>query len=153
MAAIMNRIVFYTFIAALSVANLTACSTPKQVQQLANAPELAPCPDTPNCVSSLASDPAQQVEAFVANNDNDWQRLQTALLNLPRSYPLARAEHYLHVEVHSAVMRFRDDVELRYHPEQQRVDVRSASRLGRYDFGVNQQRVESLREHYHRREH
>ncbi|WP_284450181.1 DUF1499 domain-containing protein [Spongiibacter tropicus] len=128
--------------------SLGACSAPPAVQQLEKAPELAPCPSSPNCVSSLSRDDSQYVPAFTANTADDWQRLQSLLLSSPRSYPLARADHYLHVEVRSALLRFRDDVELRYSPEQQRIDVRSASRLGHYDFGVNRQRVDALRARY-----
>ena len=42
-------------------------------------------------------------------------------------------------------MRYRDDVELLYTPDKNRVDVRSASKIGYYDFGVNRERIEALR--------
>ena len=136
------------FLALLVTTSLSACSSPSTVRQLASVPELAPCPATPNCVSSLSRDTSQRVPAFTAETAADWQRLQALLLSSPRSYPIARATHYLHVEVHSALLRFRDDVELRYSPKQQRIDVRSASRLGHYDFGVNRQRIDALRARY-----
>jgi uncharacterized protein (DUF1499 family) len=42
-------------------------------------------------------------------------------------------------------MKFVDDLELWFDPVNQTVQVRSASRVGRKDFGVNRQRVEALR--------
>ena len=44
-------------------------------------------------------------------------------------------------------MRFVDDVELYYDEKAGLIHVRSASRLGRRDFGVNRKRVEALRSH------
>lgn len=143
----MNR-VFHTAFALLTYGLLTACSTPPPLSNPPSPPAIKPCPERPNCVSSLANDAPQRVSPFWATREEDWQRLQQLLLALPRSQAIARSEHYLHVEIHSAILRFRDDVQLWYSPAKQRIDVRSASRLGHYDFGVNRQRIENLRSDY-----
>ena len=52
---------------------------------------------------------------------------------------------YLHAECQSALMGFVDDLELHAQPDAGRIDVRSASRLGYGDLGVNRRRVETLR--------
>jgi len=57
---------------------------------------------------------------------------------------------YLHAEFRSALFGFVDHVELRLDEAANRIDVRSASRTGYYDFGVNRRRVEEIRERFAR---
>jgi uncharacterized protein (DUF1499 family) len=52
---------------------------------------------------------------------------------------------YLYAEFRTRLLRFVDDVELAYDEQAGVIHVRSASRLGRRDFGVNRARVEALR--------
>jgi uncharacterized protein (DUF1499 family) len=54
----------------------------------------------------------------------------------------------LRVEFTSRVFRFVDDVDLRIDAAARVIHVRSASRVGRYDFGVNRRRVEALRSRF-----
>ena len=63
---------------------------------------------------------------------------------IPRSRIITETEQYLHVEVRSKVFRFVDDLELLLAPDRELI-VRSASRVGRGDFGVNAARVAGLR--------
>jgi uncharacterized protein (DUF1499 family) len=58
-------------------------------------------------------------------------------------------ENYIHAEFTSAVFRFVDDVEFLFTKEQDgevMVDIRSASRVGHSDFGVNRKRMEDIRD-------
>jgi len=57
---------------------------------------------------------------------------------------------YLHEEFRSALFGFVDDVEFRMDEPAGRIDVRSASRTGYYDFGVNRRRVEEIRARFSR---
>ena len=57
----------------------------------------------------------------------------------------------MHAEIRSPLFGFVDDLELRIDPDRARVDVRSASRVGRSDLGANRRRVEVLRERLTRR--
>jgi uncharacterized protein (DUF1499 family) len=52
---------------------------------------------------------------------------------------------YLYAEYQSKLMGYVDDVELLLDDKARLVHVRSASRLGRKDFGVNRERIEALR--------
>jgi uncharacterized protein (DUF1499 family) len=52
---------------------------------------------------------------------------------------------YLYAQCTTRWLKFVDDLELWFDPDNQVVQVRSASRVGRKDFGVNRQRVELLR--------
>lgn len=110
--------------------------------------KLAPCPSSPNCVSSADTDEYHHIAAFLVTSPAQWQLLQKTLLTMPRTRQLERSENYIHAVVTSKILRFKDDVELLYQPDKQQAQVRSASRLGRSDFSVNRNRVEELRNNY-----
>lgn len=55
---------------------------------------------------------------------------------------------YIHAEAQTPWLKFVDDVEFWFNPAQGVIEVRSASRLGREDFGVNRERVEAIRQRY-----
>jgi uncharacterized protein (DUF1499 family) len=57
---------------------------------------------------------------------------------------------YLHVEYRSAAFGFVDDVEFLLDAAGSRIEVRSASRTGYYDFGTNRRRVEEIRSRFAR---
>lgn len=109
---------------------------------------LAPCPDRPNCVSTLAPDAAHRVEPFRLRGDPAvaWSAAREAVAALPRTRIVESETGYLRAEATSRLFRFVDDLELLLVPEARRIDVRSASRVGYSDLGVNRARVESLRE-------
>lgn len=110
--------------------------------------QLSACPTTPNCVSSLAKDPAAHVAAFSANPQNpsaDWDRLLRAI-RLEGGEILVNDGHYLHAVFTSRLFRFRDDLEAVLNAD--RIDIRSASRAGQSDLGQNRKRVGKIRQHY-----
>ncbi len=112
---------------------------------------LSPCPDRPNCVSSQAPDPDHYVEplSYEGSREEARQRLKQVITDLPRAVITAESPaespDYIRAEFTSALFRFVDDVEF-YFPEEPVIHVRSASRLGYSDLGVNRQRVETIRE-------
>jgi uncharacterized protein (DUF1499 family) len=108
---------------------------------------LAPCPDSPNCVSSDAPDESHHIEAFplAAPPAQAWSELEAVLKDTPRVSIIQLSSDYLHAEFKSAVFRFVDDVEFHLRPTEDLIAVRSASRTGYYDFGANRSRIEDLR--------
>lgn len=108
---------------------------------------LAACPPSPNCVSSLAADAAHRVEPlrFDGTAAAAVARMTEVVRSLPRSSVVSATETYLHVEFRSAVFGFVDDVEFLVDEAAGLVHIRSASRVGSYDFGVNRRRVERIR--------
>lgn len=112
--------------------------------------KLAPCPSTPNCVCSQASDEEHHIEpiAYTGSAEEAWKRLQTMLHNRPRTRVVTVNDHYLHAECWTPVFRFVDDVEFVLDPEGSVIHVRSASRVGRSDLGVNRRRVEGMRQKF-----
>ena len=112
------------------------------------ARSLAPCPSRPNCVSTLAEDAAHRVEplALRVPAEQGWEALRDAVAALPRTRIVATGDGYLRAETTSRLFRFVDDLEAQLAPGAARIDVRSASRVGYSDLGVNRARVEALRE-------
>lgn len=102
---------------------------------------LTSCPESPNCVSSKSTDK----EHRVAPLKGTLQEIRRVVLKMDRATIVTQNENYLYVEYTSAIMGFVDDVEFLYDPGQQMVQVRSASRLGKSDLGVNRKRIEFIR--------
>jgi uncharacterized protein (DUF1499 family) len=111
-----------------------------------NESRLAHCPASPNCVSSLASTESQRVEAL--RYSGDAAQAQSRLLNVLKGMESVRIVHleedYIHAEFRSALLGFVDDVEFLFDPPGA-IQMRSASRLGYSDFGVNRERVAAIR--------
>jgi len=69
---------------------------------------------------------------------------------MKRTKIVTEKEDYIHVEFRSAIWRFVDDVEFYLGDDGETIHVRSASRMGRSDMGVNRKRVERIREKFNR---
>lgn len=108
---------------------------------------LAPCPSSPNCVSSLAPDATHRIAPipFTGRAAAAIGRLTALVRALPRTAVISTTERYLYVEFTSAVFRFVDDVEFFADESAGVIQVRSASRVGSSDLGVNRKRIESIR--------
>lgn len=108
---------------------------------------LAPCPSSPNCVSSDDVDAAHLTSPFqlTVPAAEAWRAVRATLAGLPRVKIITETDNYLHAECSSAFFGFVDDLELHLRQAQNLVAARSAARLGHSDFGVNRKRVEHLR--------
>jgi len=102
---------------------------------------LAPCKRSPNCVSSQAN-PAD-LEHYIAPIHGTLEAARRALHELQRVMIISDTENYVYAEFRTPLMRYVDDVEFFF--DGAVIHVRSCSRLGRRDFGVNRKRVEQLR--------
>ena len=96
---------------------------------------------TPNCVSSQA-DPADR-EHYIAPIKAGFSRVRKAVESMPGATVIEEQPDYLYAEYRTRLLGFVDDVE--FLRGDGVIHVRSASRLGRRDFGVNRSRIESLR--------
>jgi len=106
---------------------------------------LYPCPDSPNCVCSEAHSQKNiehAVQAIPAG-DGVWEALRRSMVDLGGAIEFDDGD-YLHATFVSPVFRYVDDVELRRDRSDERIHIRSASRAGRSDFGVNRNRVEQI---------
>jgi uncharacterized protein (DUF1499 family) len=108
---------------------------------------LVPCPNSPNCMSTQATDAAHAIApySFDGSADAARERLKGAIARMPGATLVTENDRYLHYEFTSRLMGFVDDVEFLIEPETHTIQFRSASRLGYSDFGVNRKRMEAIR--------
>ncbi len=109
--------------------------------------KLPPCKDTPNCVSSQATDKLHYIPPFKISGDSTlaWQELRKVIQNHDRMSITHETEDTLHAEAISLVLHFVDDVDAILDAKAGLIHIRSASRVGHSDFGVNRKRVETFR--------
>ncbi|MGL6071524.1 DUF1499 domain-containing protein [Craterilacuibacter sp.] len=130
-----------------STLGLAACAGTMPNNLGVKSGQLAACPASPNCVSSQApaSDGQHHIAALrLRAADVSWQQVVAVVSRLPRTTLVRQEEGYLHAESRSALLGFVDDVELYRAPGASLLELRSASRLGLSDFGVNRARAQSL---------
>ena len=112
-----------------------------------NNNQLSPCPDSPNCVVSQNGDEKHSIAAIPYTGDRATAKetLLKVLSVVPRTEVVEDSDNYIHAESTSRIFKFVDDVEF-YLPEDGNViHVRSASRVGESDLGVNRRRIEQIR--------
>lgn len=115
--------------------------------------KLAPCPDSPNCVSTQSAYPAHALAPFTYTGTapDAIAGLRKIVAGMKRALIMAETDTYLHIEFTSAVFRFVDDVEFVVDETEKKIHVRSASRIGYSDFGVNRRRIERIRQVWQKR--
>lgn len=112
---------------------------------------LRPCPASPNCVSSLAAEDSQHRVpplSWTGGLDQAKARLRQAVLAAGNVTFIVEEDTYWHVEFRSRIFRFVDDGEFLFDPQARLVHVRSASRAGYSDLGVNRKRIEEIRSRF-----
>lgn len=104
--------------------------------------KLAPCPGSPNCVNSQSNHPQSKIAPLppVAIAD-----IKKVIESMERTEIIEATDTYLYAEFTSKLMGYVDDVEFYLDQNKNVVHVRSASRLGKSDLGVNRQRIEDIR--------
>lgn len=109
--------------------------------------KLAPCPNSPNCVSSQATDPEHSITAiaYKSSPEDAIAQLKQVIQAQENAKIVTEGADYLYVEFTSKLMGFVDDVEFYLDKSKSTIEVRSASRLGQSDLGVNRQRIETVR--------
>jgi len=108
---------------------------------------MTPCPSSPNCVSSDAQNKEHLIAPLqlVGPSESAWTVVRDYLSKRPRTQIVTENPGYLHAECRSSLFGFVDDLELNLRSSEGIIAVRSASRLGYSDLGVNRRRIEELR--------
>jgi uncharacterized protein (DUF1499 family) len=105
--------------------------------------KLLPCPNSPNCVNSQSMSIQSQIDPLPPVGIPE---LKKVIEGMERTTIIQATDTYLYAEFKSKLMGYVDDVEFYLDPQAHVIHVRSASRLGKSDLGVNRQRIETIRE-------
>jgi len=97
--------------------------------------ELKPCIQVSHCVRE---------ELDVEIIDSPFEKVKDIIKNSSRTKIVESDDDYLHAEVTSRIMKYVDDLEISFFPEKNNLTIRSESRVGEGDFGVNRKRVDSI---------
>jgi uncharacterized protein (DUF1499 family) len=144
MNSVISTLIVVIVISGVLLTILSCASNPPKVQLVDG--RLRACPDSPNCVSSESDRASSRVEplTFQGPPEKAWSNLKETLHEMGGKIQEDR-EGYLWATFTSRVFRFVDDVEFRMVSTDGMIHVRSGSRVGYSDLGVNRRRVEKLR--------
>lgn len=112
---------------------------------------LEPCSKTPNCVSSIEPIGSKNYISplrYTGEKELAYRNLVVLLESSPGARIVDKQANYIEAEFKSAIFRFVDDVEFLFSSDQSVIEVRSASRVGYYDFGKNRRRIEDIRKRW-----
>ena len=132
---------------------LTACAGTPPAELGVIDGKLRACPESPNCVQTYNAADADHYQAPLipkADIESSKQAIKTAIVDsggkIITEKTLPIQGYYLHAEYQSTLMRFVDDVEVVVSPTS--IQLRSASRLGHSDLGVNAERYQQIKANY-----
>lgn len=129
--------------ALITILFLSGCTGPPgKPQSMQVLPE---CGWLPNCVNTQSGQGEQGSKPVFANAEQ-WQKIKLWISAQPDWEVTVDNKHFIQAIVKTPRMRFRDDVQLLFLPDAEMIHIRSSSRLGISDMGVNAQRVETLRQ-------
>ena len=113
--------------------------------------QLPPCTSLLNCVCSIDKDKKSYTLPLQFDNDpaSAWSSIQKTIEHSGGKI-VERTDDYLWATYTTPLMRYVDDVQLKLDTENNNIHIRSASRIGRRDFGVNRNRVEMLRTQFNK---
>lgn len=124
--------------------------------------KLKPCPDSPNCVCSEESRASHQVSPLKLPTPLPPKEIGSKVATMPGATliktlegpvedgtygPVPAGQFLIHLEFRTPLIGFVDDVQLAGKSGDATLQVRSASRAGHSDLGVNRKRVEAIRLH------
>lgn len=133
----------YRFVLALTALLLFGCTSAPE--KPAAGATLPPCGPLPNCVNSEIGEGGEAVDPIAAS-PAQWRALKTWLAGQPDWTVTTDSGDFVQAVAKTPLMRFRDDVQLRFDAAAGVIQVRSSSRLGIGDMGANRARVEMLRQ-------
>jgi len=141
----MKKTVAIVFGVALLV---SACAGERPANLGVTNGNLAVCPDSPNCVSSQTGDERHRIEPFATGDNPDaaFARLAEIIRRRPDATVIDSTANYLRVELRTTF--FTDDAEFLLDRERRLIYLRSASRVGYSDLGLNRRRLEELRSQF-----
>ena len=128
----------------------SGCSAPRPDNLGLKNNLLLSCPKSPNCVVSQTSGPKHQIHPihYTSSVEIAKERLNQVILSMVDTRIITQNKVYWHVEFTTRWLRFIDDVEFYFPESEALIHLRSASRSGYWDLGVNRKRVEEIRSRF-----
>lgn len=112
--------------------------------------KLAPCPSSPNCVSTQSTDDAKKMSPLPFKGT--MKETKDKIIDIVKGYSgttiVEEREDYLHTTFKTKLLKFTDDVEFYFDEDEQVVHFRSASRMGYSDLGKNKSRMNEISNSY-----
>ena len=134
-----------------AIFSMTACSQAQQnpigVKVVNSKVQLKPCPDSPNCINTeFSENTSHYIPPLIYHKENSAEVLGKAeqLILDMGGHIVQNKGNYIAATFTSMIFRFVDDFEIRNDEENHTLHIRSASRTGYSDFGVNKKRVEAF---------
>ncbi|MHA1468358.1 MAG: DUF1499 domain-containing protein [Promethearchaeota archaeon] len=113
-----------------------------------------PCPKTPNCVSTMASndDKKHYISpiSYISSQEEAVEKIIQIINSLKGTKIKVKEINYIHVIFSTKLLRFKDDVEFYFDDSSKIIHFKSASRIGSSDLGTNRKRMEKIRKLYSR---
>ena len=108
---------------------------------------LAQCPSTPNCVLSQSGDTKHKIKpiSYSTSLEAAKEKLIKVIQSMDGTRIITQEKVYWHVEFTTRWLRFIDDVEFYFMETESLIHLRSASRSGYWDLGVNRKRTKKIR--------
>ena len=130
---------------------LSTCFAAVPDNSRSGSDRLAPCPSSPNCVSSQATGGYHAILpiTYSGSREGALETLTTVIQKMKRTRIIAVSPDYLRAEFRT-FLGFVDDVEFSIDQDQDLIHMRSASRLGYWDLGVNRRRLEAIRAEFNK---
>ena len=131
---------------------LIGCASVDPSKKMSGEDPIKGCPDVPHCVSSLSTTGKRYIEPFYFDGSTEsfQVRIKKAISNLPRFEIVEIHDKYIRVAFTTLLLRFTDDAEFFYDVPKKLIQIKSSSRVGYYDLGVNRDRMEKIREFFER---
>ncbi|MBW1985008.1 MAG: DUF1499 domain-containing protein [Deltaproteobacteria bacterium] len=140
----------FNCVSIIFVLSIISCASQAPVTIGLRDGKLAPCPNKPNCVSSDHQGKTSGIEplAFKETPETAWEKLKIAIISIGGN--IEKVDNvYLWATFRTRIFRFVDDMEFRMDAKNKVIHLRSASRVGYSDMGVNKRRVEKLRSKFY----
>jgi uncharacterized protein (DUF1499 family) len=141
----LQKIIFTVFLT-LSI-SLIAPATSWAANLGVESGHLSPCPSSPNCVVSQNGDTRHAISPITYHVERDKAKeiVLKVLTVVPRTEVIEQTDNYIHAISKSRIFKFVDDVEFYFPKNESVIHIRSSSRVGDSDFGVNRTRLEQIR--------
>jgi uncharacterized protein (DUF1499 family) len=141
----LQKIIFTVFLT-LSI-SLIAPATSWAANLGVESGHLSPCPSSPNCVVSQNGDTRHAIAPITYHVERDKAKeiVLKVLTVVPRTEVIEQTDNYIHAISKSRIFKFVDDVEFYFPKNESVIHIRSSSRVGDSDFGVNRTRLEQIR--------